>query len=585
MTGGPPGWWQASDGNWYPPEQHPDRQQVPEQQGSVQPVAEQPQPGAAPPARGRFSPKIVAIAAACVVALVVGLVLALRDGGDGGGGKPLPSAGGSGALPSGPDVLPDKSITLADAVTVIRGKGGRTVKSLGSDGRSLVLDGSVDGVKDLRPGSVALITGMTALRVVSAEPSGNDVRIVGAPASLPDVVANGTLDWSKQAVDPQRGELILSPDASTDGSDNPAEADVPSPSDTPLPSDTPEPDDPPIPSDTPAPSDTPLPSEGPFQSAPPGDSVTGGVTGTPGASTDGLTTDEPQSLRGLANVPREATTGTAGGRTVSGKVSGVDFKLSYRPDGGGHELQLYLSKKEDFTGELGAVIKLSALRGSGHAEVQDGSVRSFSSAFDDLSGSAEIGGYLVALKNTAAISTPPFIKVPASVSFPFPIGGIPFVVKLDVSIKVNMSISLKGDAVGAKVRVEYSGDAGFSFHDGAVKLQGNRKQDILQDPLSTLKGGASGPVGFVVTYELPKIGIGFYFLQTGAGVYLSDGLVTSAFVAGGSPIPCYQVQQAFVLAGGVEAKFLGKDVEVARSAIVDKRWNFYRPKDPRCGGN
>lgn len=568
MTGGSPapGWWQAADGNRYPPEQHPEYR--PEQPASSPLAPAQP---SAPRQGGRFSPKALAIAAACVVVLVVGLVLAFKGGGDKTDGRSgsLPTAGGAGALPTGPDVLPDTAITLADGVSVIRGNGGRTVRSIGSDGRSLVLDGGVDGVNDLRPGSVALITGMTALKVVSVERSGNDVRVVGAPASLPDVVADGTLDWSKQAVDPQRGELIGSPEASADDGGGTSE-----PTDTPA-----------VPSDTPPPSDTPLPSDTAPASETPGESVTGGVIGGSASATDAASTDAAQPLRGLANVPREGTTGKAGGRTVSGKVSGVDFTLSYRPDGEGHELQLYLSKNEDFSGELGAVIKLSALRGSGHAEVRDGEVGAFSSTFDSLSGSAEIGGHLVALKNTAAVTTPPFIKVPASVSFPFPIGGIPFVVKLDVSIQVQLSISLKGDAVGARVRVEYSGDAGFSFSDGAVKLQGNRKQDILQDPLSTLKGGASGPVGFVVTYELPKIGIGFYFLQTGAGVYLSDGLVTSAFIAGGSPVPCYQVQQAFVLAGGVEGKFLGKDVEIARGAIVDKRWNFYTPKDPRCGGN
>lgn len=39
---------------------------------------------------------------------------------------------------------------------------------------------------------------------------------------------------------------------------------------------------------------------------------------------------------------------------------------------------------------------------------------------------------------------------------------------------------------------------------------------------------ANGPVGVVITAELPKVGFGF--LQTGAGVYISNGMVASQTV-------------------------------------------------------
>ena len=48
------------------------------------------------------------------------------------------------------------------------------------------------------------------------------------------------------------------------------------------------------------------------------------------------------------------------------------------------------------------------------------------------------------------------------------------------------------------------------------------------------------------------------------------------------PAQCTAINVAYVLAGGVEAKFLGKEFEIARKAFVDKRWNYQGPQDARC---
>jgi hypothetical protein len=48
------------------------------------------------------------------------------------------------------------------------------------------------------------------------------------------------------------------------------------------------------------------------------------------------------------------------------------------------------------------------------------------------------------------------------------------------------------------------------------------------------------------------------------------------------PAICTAVNASYILAAGVEAKFLGKEFEIARKAIVDKRWNYQAPNDGRC---
>jgi hypothetical protein len=39
---------------------------------------------------------------------------------------------------------------------------------------------------------------------------------------------------------------------------------------------------------------------------------------------------------------------------------------------------------------------------------------------------------------------------------------------------------------------------------------------------------------------------------------------------------------AYVLAGGVEAKFLGKGFDIARKPFVKKEWNYQAPSGTSC---
>ena len=91
-------------------------------------------------------------------------------------------------------------------------------------------------------------------------------------------------------------------------------------------------------------------------------------------------------------------------------------------------------------------------------------------------------------------------------------------------------------------------------------------------------------MGVVLTAELPKVGFGFGFLQTGAGVYLSSGMVSSQTILPPPPA-CQSMQVAYVLAGGVEAKFLGKEFDLGRKPVVDKRWDYTVPQTAQCTAN
>lgn len=68
-----PGWWQASNGGWYPPESHPAaRQDAPTVQGGIAP-----EPGSQPPGSWWSAGKIVAVVIGALVAVAIAAVVVL----------------------------------------------------------------------------------------------------------------------------------------------------------------------------------------------------------------------------------------------------------------------------------------------------------------------------------------------------------------------------------------------------------------------------------------------------------------------------------------------------------------------------
>ncbi|MBI2704429.1 MAG: hypothetical protein HYX32_03950 [Actinobacteria bacterium] len=609
-----PGWWKASDGNWYPPQGQttpaapagvaPAADQAVAQPGAGQPGAGQPgapqpgagqpgagQPGAGQPGAGQPggtqaipapsgpSPapgptpersggrgKGLVIAGIVVVVILLagaGVFLARRgsttveSGGSastqGGGGSGSGGGGGGGGDQSaggGPDEMPRGDITLADGVVVVKGNGGKTIKSFSTDGKTIVLDSGADGIDKLSEGKVMLLTGVTAVKVASLEKSGDGVTITTEPATLPDVIKDGELVWDNQ-VDASQGKFHLIESGTGDSTGG---------------------------------------SSGGGSS---GGGSSGGSPGAPGSGDDsGIGSGENgpdinNPLGGGAGRPAfglgESAAGlvmNAPGKTISGKVGPLDGEITYDPVSNGAKLNVKLTSSADVSGTMTIDATIRSLNYKGNAKVTNGQTQEFNFNMDDLSGSAVIETDLQGLQNVATIKIPPFFKLPFSVDFPALVGGIPFTLSLSGSIQVNLSMALANASLKGRAEVSFSGDAGFNFRGGSVSLNGNRVQDA-PDLLKTIQGLSGGPVGVVVTTELPKVGFGFSFLQTGAQIYISNGMVASQTVLP-APAQCTAMNVAYVLAGGVEAKFLGKGFDIARKSFVKKEWNYQAPTDKRC---
>lgn len=550
-----PGWWKASDGNWYPPAEPTPLTPTPAPAGTPPPGAAPPgTPGTVPPgpAPAAASPKksgkglLIGVGIFVVLILVIGgAFVVTRGGGNGSTGTGSGGdGGGPGPIASGTDDLPSKDLTLTGDTIVVRGNGGKTVRSVGDDGKTLVLDAGAEGVDKLEPGKILLLTGITVVKVKELNRNGGDVTVTAEPATLPEVIQDGELNWNEVTLNPDEGRLTVltnngPPDSN--GTDSGGSSDS-------------------------------------GNSDPGGDGGDGDITIPEDLEISGPASFTPYPRTGGEG---EQAAGAIAGKSIKGKVGPLDATITYEGASNlGHHLNLKLLSSAEVTGTFEVDVELHRLANSGKAKVSGGTVQEFETKYSDFGGTAVISTDLKGLENVATIQLPPFFKLPFSLEFPAIIGGIPFTLSFSGSVQVTVSMAMGSSSLSGKAEITYDGDAGFSFKGGQATLNGQRSQDS-KDPLEFLKGVAPGPVGLVVTTELPKVGFGFGFLQTGAGVYISNGTVVSQTILP-PPAQCTASNIAYVLAAGVDAKFLGKEFDIARKAFVKKEWNYQVPQDKRC---
>jgi hypothetical protein len=436
------------------------------------------------------------------------------------------------------DEMPSDDITLVDDVVVVDSKQGAMFKGYSNDGTSLLVDAAAPGIDELQSGDILLLSGITVVRAAQVDRSDDGVVVTGEPATLPEVIADGDLSWEDVVYDPDEVRLFVYEDSSGGGAGSSGQG-----------------------------------SSGGGQSTPDDEIVEDGGQGI----VDGLGMSHRESgpVRATPVAVSAANTDT-----VSGRIGDFSFDLTHETQGSGHHLVLDVDSSGDLDGTIKVDVSLGALSTSGATSVQGRQVRNFDFDIAELGGEATITTDLRSTKQTTSVMTPPFFKIPFGIEFPALVGGIPFTLSITGTFQVQLSMALANATLGGRAEISFGGDAGLRFDGGSLTVNGQRQQDA-PNLLETVQGLANGPVGVVVTTELPKVGFGFGFLQTGAGVYLSSGMVVAQTILPPPPA-CTSTQIAYVLAGGVEAQFLGRGIDLGRKAVVDERWDYTIPQTAQC---
>lgn len=617
-----PGWWRASDGNWYPPDPDgpdaasaeavaaaastaPPVEPTPTEPVAVEPATAAPEapiptplaapaasgppavapgpPDGAPPASGSRRGLLIGAGIVVVLILIAGVAFVATRGGDpevatdrttpstsasaseGGDGGDEGSGGDEGTDDEGSttisDEMPSDEITLDEDVVVVNSERGEKFKGYSGDGLALLLDPTAENADQLAPGKILLLTGITVVGVAAVDETPEGLVITGQPVTLPEVIKDGELNWDDVAIDPEQMRMFTYDDAETgattdDGAEGGSDGG----------------------SDGGTTDDSELTEEEILEEG--GGGINEGLGGNGFRADPDDGQSAPAGVRALPATEASPATLGAGSKTVKGSIDEYDFALTHEPQSGGHHLVLNVKMKGDMAGTINADVNLKPLVTTGSAAVSNSEVDLFNFSLDDWSGDATVDVELQSTSQLASKFNPTRIKVPIGIEFPFPIGGIPFTLSITGSVQVQLSFALANSSLGGQAKIEFGGDAGMTFKEGSISVAGDRTVEV-PDLLNTVKGISSGPVGVVFTTELPKVGLGFGFLQTGANVYISQGMVVSQTVLP-SPVSCTSTGVAYVMAVGLEAKFLGVGMEIGRQPIADKRFDFTLPKTAQC---
>lgn len=547
-----PGWWYASDGKWYPPESQPAPAQPAQPAQPAAPEASDPNaptwdgtqwvyptpapapapasaPVPAPASSGSSHGALFGLLAIVLVMLVVaaGIVFLVR-GRSGGSG----TAGtvNSDAVPSGPDELPSKDVTLGDKTVVVRGNGGKTLKSVASDGTTFTLDGGADGVDKLAAGSVLLLTGVTVVKITSVDKSGGDVVVKTEPAAITDVIKDGTLTWDNQPTGP--GTLNVW-DA------RPEDVEVKDKS----------------------------------QSTP--DS-----TDKPNSSRFSPTQVIPGMIPGAVGVHAQADA-----ITKSGKVG--DYTYSYNQTGGADgssTYQISISKEGNYVVKLDLDASIDPIISSGDIHVEGSTLDKLHIKSDKFNGKAKVHIEAGTGEDIAPVKQE-ILSLPIEVKYPIVIYGIPFYIGIKGKFLIEPAFTSKNSTIKATGEASFGGSAGLTFEGGSLSAEGALVTK-REDPLQYLDGLGVGVTGMVYAAQFPRVSFGLGYGGASAGVYLASTTSIGATVGSAiGMIPCKQVSITETVSAGADAKFLGIDLPLgdkAKAEITKKTWGFYDPKVEAC---
>jgi hypothetical protein len=612
---GGPGWWVASDGKWYPPATGADAApEAPTQPAAAPPAAQwdgtrwvdpttgqwwdgtawharstvaaapaaapTPSPAPAPaPAPGAFGPPadpaahpgapgrsgkgpLVAVGIVGILILLVAGFVVLRS-------RQGPSLSSDvvadGAVASGADELPSSDIALTDATVVVRGNGGTTLKSMAADGSTLTLDGGVEGVDQLEPGSILLLTGVTVVKVTDVQRDGDDVVIGTEAASIGEVIRDGSISWDEVPTSSasiqvwDAGPDDLEVEDSTLDDQDPATGDGTTADDTTTDDTTADDED-----------------EGSMGPGPtdPGNDVWREAQHALAAAT--APTGRGATFLSPAQADPIDKSGKIGDYTYSfSKVSGADGSSTYK---------LGLTKEGNYVLKLDLDAEIDTIISSGDLQVSNSTLDKLHLKSNKFNGKAKLA-ISAGTGETIAPVKQEILTIPVSINFPIVVYGIPFAITVKGKFLIEPAFTSKNATVSGQAEVNFGGTAGLTYEGGTLSAEGAMTQKG-EDPMEYVNGLGVGVTGIVFASQFPRLGFGLGYGSSSAGVYLAS--TTSAGITISSAIgmvPCNSISITNTTSAGAEAAFIGIDLPLgdkAKTEISKETWNFYAPDSEAC---
>jgi hypothetical protein len=407
---------------------------------------------------------------------------------------------------------------------VVRGNGGQTLKSVGADGSTFTLDGSADGVANLKAGSILLLTGVTVLKVTDVSHDGNDVVIKTEAPAITDLITDGDITWNKVTA---TGGAVHAWDA--------------------------------------RPEDVK-------------------VTSKDDGATDTSTTAAHQSVDPTKPIIATPAAFDVARQEKSGELGG--FKYTYtktpRDDGSAH-YKIVASKDEDFKFLVTIEADVETLITDGEISVSGGKVNKLKLQSDKIAGKVSVQLDAGVGDSKEPVRTT-IVRLPLSFDIPVVIYGIPFNLSISGAYLLEPAFTSKQSTLGGKVELSFGGPVGLSYEGGTLTANGNVDAHKEGEPIETVEGTGVGATGFIFAAQFPRIQFGLGWASSNAGPFIDEVLSLGFTIAPGvALLPCRQLHIVNTVSAGIGVKFLGHDLpDMGKQEISKKEATFYKPQVKGC---
>lgn len=299
---------------------------------------------------------------------------------------------------------------------------------------------------------------------------------------------------------------------------------------------------------------------------------------------------------------------------VKGKFKEWDYTLTVTPSGGQLNLDLTVEKKlRGIEVSLTGTGYLQNFTTSAAIQIHEGVLTDMKYANKNLNGKMN---FTWTCKTTAAdfILGKPEIKIPANISIPLPIGGLPFTLEISESMILRPGPSGPNQIASGKFNVTYNGTDRFSMSGDSSGEQAQTAPEILNT-----FGVSVAPMAFVGALAMPRLelklsGMGILkklvpteLADAAAGAIskligkAAEGAVeehmkseaaayveivsTIGFIASGplNIVPCQKITITSTVKVGAGADFLGKSVGAKEVELVTESREEKTPPNVVCG--
>jgi hypothetical protein len=437
--------------------------------------------------------------------------------------------GSSSTTTTGSPVQLSPQTVIVPATTVAA-----TLRSVSADGSTYTFSARTGPLAKLKAGSVMFLAGIAVRLVTKVASLSSGFVVTTAPASLTDLVRNGTISWDSP-VNFADASAVQGPGVQLESRFLPA------------------------------------------------------GSGRPGSrGVDGSALLQAGSRTGSLGIGGK-------GVTLKGKAESYSYSLSFKQVGRAASVSITLSKSSPVEVSATASGTLQNFTTDGAIKVQDAKLGTGSVNMKGLRGDFTLSYELKPLTAFGLGAAGGFkLTIPAEITVPFviplapPLPAIPMFLGLKVAFFVSVGFSNKNQSIEGSYTINYDGQAGFSVSKSGVTAGRSLIQGIGKVILDQANAILNGPITLVLGAQIPQIEVGLGGKGLNVAGFVDLVADTAIKVGGQGPAGlgpstggCDARDLKVLASAGATAAFFGLSANLGSKTLFSK--DFIASWPPGCG--